>query len=229
MQIPNACNIFFTLIIISVCMKIFESNKNAGLALIIVGAMSLFIPLLFLIVIISDPPIWPQLKGTLIICIFSTLMGFIEIWDGVLIYRSREAKIEIICEYITITTIIILIDVFSDALSLTIDGEEIGDDLLSMALSLIATVLSLFMVRSMKRNVGSSLDVLMWYIIVVFFTVSFLLTISDMIDSAMEIDVFEIIDEICMFIVYGFVIAGMFTSEIREKMGVGRKLTRSRS
>jgi hypothetical protein len=209
-------------------MKLFESNKNAGLALIIVGTMSLFIPLFFLIAIISDPAIWSEVKGILIICIFSTLMGFIEVWDGALIYRSHEAKIEIICEYITITTIIILIDVFSDALSLTIDGEEIGDDLLSIILSLIATVLSLFMVRSMKRNVGSSLDVLMWYTIVIFFTVSLLLTISEMIDSAMEIDVFEIVDDICMFIVYGFVIAGMFTSEIREKMGVCRKLTKPR-
>ncbi len=201
---------------------IFDSNKNAGLALIILGIMSLFLPLIFLIAILSDPSIWSELKGMFIICAFSTLAGSLELWDGAMIYRSHAEKREIICEYITISALIILIDVFSSALFAIVEKEELDDELLTMILSLIATVLSLLMIRSLNRRSGSLLDSIIWCTIVASFTASVLLNISDFIDSAFELDPFGIIEEVCFFIVYGFVLAGMFTKEIMTSMGVMR-------
>jgi hypothetical protein len=203
-------------------MLIFDSNKNAGLALMIVGIMSLSLPLIFLIAIISDPSIWSEVKGMFIICAFSTLAGALELWDGVMIYRSHSEKREIICEYITISALIILIDVFSSALFAVVEKEELDEELITIILSLIATVLSLLMVRSLNKRSGSFLDSIIWCVIVISFTASVLLNISDFIDSAFELDPFGIIEEICFFIVYGFVLAGMFTKEIMTSMGIMR-------
>jgi len=207
---------------------IFDSNKNAGLALIIVGIMSLFLPLIFLIAILSDPSIWSEVKGMFIISAFSTLAGALELWDGVMIYRSHAEKREIICEYITISALVILIDVFSSAMFAVVEKEELDEELITMILSLIATVLSLLMIRSLNRRSGSFLDSIIWCVIVISFTASVLLNISDFIDSAFELDPFGIIEEICFFIVYGFVLAGMFTKEIMKSMGIMRLLNRDK-
>jgi hypothetical protein len=202
---------------------VFESNKNAGLALVIVGVMSLFLPLIFLVAILSDPSIWPQLKGMFTVCIFSILTGSLELWDGLAIYGSHAEKREIICEYITVSAIVILIGVFSDVLFIVIEGKDGNEDIVSMFLSLIATVLSLIMVHSLSRKKGSFFDSFIWYVIVFSFLVSLILSISDFIDSTLELDPFGIVEEVCMFIVYGFVLAGMFTTEIRENMGIKKR------
>ncbi len=201
---------------------IFDSNKNAGLALIIVGLMSLSLPLIFLIAILSDPSIWSEVKGMFIICAFSTLAGALELWDGMMIYRSHGEKREIICEYITISALVILIDVISSAMFAVVEKEELDEELITIILSLIATVLSLLMIRSLNKRSGSLLDSIIWCVIVISFTSSVLLNISDFIDSAFELDPFGIIEEICFFIVYGFVLAGMFTKEIMTSMGIMR-------
>ncbi len=201
-------------------MKIFESNKNAGIALVIFGLLSIFMPLMFSITIILDPDIWHDMKSTLVLSVSSTVTGLIEILDGIQVYMSKQTKKEIIYEYVTVFAIIVVIDSLAEMIAISLDGHDPDGEAFVNILSLIAAVASIFVMRSLNEDSVVRLDVLAWYLIVIFFSVSFLMNIVYIIDEISNMEILEVMNDACMFIVYGFVITGMMLKETRSEIGI---------
>lgn len=184
-------------------MSFFNEPKNAGFAMVIVGILNVILAIVLIALsAIDDPILW----GTIIAGIGYLIGGFLYYKYGMNIREGAiSQKIDILAEFVKVVGIVYIINGIFTLPS------DIGTGVLNIILGLII----LFMAKKINDGRQTTIDKIIWIILMVVFVINLLVAIVMLIAFPVGT-----IMGICWLVICVFMIMLLIDNDVKKEMGM---------
>ena len=203
-------------------MSFFSEPKNAGLAFMIIGLITIIGGIITVILGAmgyeldtgGDEPIKFAI-GTAIAAVGSIIYGCMQFGYGKKVRGGVvSAKIDILAAFVKLVGVGTIVTGVFSAIGSIVDGGELGTGLVSAIISIIIGLIIIWIGTKINDGKQTIADKIIWVILLIAFILCLIAAVLEI------ITIIGIITGICDLIIYVFMLILLFDSEVKSEMGM---------
>jgi len=193
-------------------MSFFNDNRKVGLALIIVGLISVIFPIVDICTNYSN--------SVLVISIGRIIFGLIILGFGFKVRMGSNDKVAILSGLVyAIASATILAAIFVAAGDY-INSNSIGSAILTAIVQIIVALVLFWVAEKIGGANKNTISEIVWILLVIVLFIEAILTIISAISNISDIQLIPALSSICMIFVYVYALFASLSSEVRTSMGI---------
>jgi hypothetical protein len=199
-------------------MSFFSETKNAGLAFMIVGILSILGGIIAVILgamgyKVDDATVFTI--GGAVTAIGTIIYGVLYFGYGQKVRSGAiSAKIEILAMFVALVGVGTIITGIFSAIGAAVDGTDLGAVIVSVIISIILGLIILFISKKINDGKQTTGDKIIWILLLIIFAICIILAILEI------ITIIGIITGICHLIIYVFMMILLLDNEVKSAMGM---------
>ena len=203
-------------------MSFLDNTKTAGTALWIVGILMIISALLSIVCGFVDDDMKDHSVGYAIMGIGALICAFVYFGFGKSIRSGNLSdKFGIVTKFVYVVGLVTVITGIFTAIS-GVGFDDIATYIVSGIIIVILGLIVMWIYRKITDDSITTFDRVMWIILLVIFIILFILTVASIFavsGSGLELAV-NVINAICDFVIYLFMIAFLLNSDVKAKFGM---------
>lgn len=203
-------------------MSFLDNTKTAGTALWIVGILMIISALLSIVCGFVDDDMKDHSVGYAIMGIGALICAFVYFGFGKSIRSGNLSdKFGIVTKFVYVVGLVTVITGIFTAIS-GVGFDDIATYIVSGIIIVILGLIVMWIYRKITDDSITTFDRVMWIILLVIFIILFILTVASIFTvsgSGLELAV-NVINAICDFVIYLFMIAFLLNSDVKAKFGM---------
>jgi len=202
-------------------MSFFSEPKNAGLAFIIIGVITVIGGIITVVLgamgyeFEAGDNVYKFALGTAVAAIGSIIYGCMQFGYGKKVRDGTvSAKIDILAAFVKLVGVGTIVTGIFSAIGTVMNGDEIGTGIVSAIISIVIGLIIIWIgtkINDGKQTLG---DKIIWVILLIAFILCLIAAILEI------ITIFGIITGICDLIIYVFMLILLFDPEVKSEMGI---------
>ncbi len=203
-------------------MSFLDNTKTAGTALWIVGILMIISALLSIVCGFVDDDMKDHSVGYAIMGIGALICAFVYFGFGKSIRSGNLSdKFGIVTKFVYVVGLVTVITGIFTAIS-GVGFDDIATYIVSGIIIVILGLIVMWIYKKITDDSITTFDRVMWIILLVIFIILFILTVASIFTvsgSGLELAV-NVINAICDFVIYLFMIAFLLNSDVKAKFGM---------
>ena len=202
-------------------MSFFSEPKNAGLAFIIIGVITVIGGIITVILgamgyeFEAGDNVYKFALGTAVAAIGTIIYGCMQFGYGKKVRDGTvSAKIDILATFVKLVGVGTIVTGIFSAIGTVMNGDEIGTGIVSAIISIVIGLIIIWIgtkINDGKQTLG---DKIIWVILLIAFILCLIAAILEI------ITIIGIITGICELIIYVFMLILLFDPEVKSEMGI---------
>lgn len=202
-------------------MSFFSEPKNAGLAFIIIGVITVIGGIITVVLgamgyeFEAGDKVYKFALGTAVAAIGTIIYGCMQFGYGKKVRDGTvSAKIDILAAFVKLVGVGTIVTGIFSAIGTVMNGDEIGTGIVSAIISIVIGLIIIWIgtkINDGKQTLG---DKIIWVILLIAFILCLIAAILEI------ITIIGIITGICELIIYVFMLILLFDPEVKSEMGI---------
>jgi hypothetical protein len=202
-------------------MSFFSEPKNAGLAFIIIGVITVIGGIITVVLgamgyeFEAGDNVYKFALGTAVAAIGTIIYGCMQFGYGKKVRDGTvSAKIDILAAFVKLVGVGTIVTGIFSAIGTVMNGDEIGTGIVSAIISIVIGLIIIWIgtkINDGKQTLG---DKIIWVILLIAFILCLIAAILEI------ITIIGIITGICELIIYVFMLILLFDPEVKSEMGI---------
>ncbi len=202
-------------------MSFFSEPKNAGLAFIIIGVITVIGGIITVVLgamgyeFEAGDNVYKFALGTAVAAIGTIIYGCMQFGYGKKVRDGTvSAKIDILAAFVKLVGVGTIVTGIFSAIGTVMNGDEIGTGIVSAIISIVIGLIIIWIgtkINDGKQTLG---DKIIWVILLIAFILCVIAAVLEI------ITIIGIITGICELIIYVFMLILLFDPEVKSEMGI---------
>ena len=202
-------------------MSFFSEPKNAGLAFIIIGVITVIGGIITVVLgamnyeFEAGDNVYKFALGTAVAAIGTIIYGCMQFGYGKKVRDGTvSAKIDILAAFVKLVGVGTIVTGIFSAIGTVMNGDEIGTGIVSAIISIVIGLIIIWIgtkINDGKQTLG---DKIIWVILLIAFILCVIAAVLDI------ITIIGIITGFCELIIYVFMLILLFDPEVKSEMGI---------